>query len=58
MRILYYDCFAGASGDMNLGALLDLGVSVEHLKAQLARLGLPGWQMTVERTTRRSVSVW
>ncbi len=40
MRVLYYDCFSGISGDMNLGALLDLGVEVEHLKKELSKLGL------------------
>lgn len=38
MRILYYDCFCGISGDMNLGALIDLGVDPEHLKSELAKL--------------------
>ncbi|HAS72844.1 MAG TPA: nickel pincer cofactor biosynthesis protein LarC, partial [Clostridiales bacterium UBA8960] len=40
MKILYYDCFAGLSGDMNLGAMIDLGVDLEQLKAELAKLGL------------------
>ena len=40
MRVLYFDCFSGISGDMNLGALLDLGVEVEHLKKELSKLGL------------------
>ena len=40
MKILYYDCFCGISGDMNLGALIDLGVDQDYLLAQLALLGL------------------
>ena len=40
MKILYYDCFAGISGDMNLAAMIDLGVSPEYLTAELAKLGL------------------
>jgi len=35
MRILYFDCFAGASGDMILGALLDLELMSEFLKGSL-----------------------
>ena len=31
MKVLYYDCFAGISGDMNLGALIDLGASEEYI---------------------------
>ncbi len=40
MKVLYYDCFSGISGDMHLGALVDLGVPADHLQAQLSRLGL------------------
>lgn len=40
MKILYYDCFAGISGDMNLAALIDLGVSPDYLKAELAKLSI------------------
>jgi len=35
--IAYFDCFSGISGDMTLGALVDLGVPIEWLKDQLSR---------------------
>jgi hypothetical protein len=41
MKIAYCDCFSGISGDMFLAALLDAGVPLEHLQAQLALLKLP-----------------
>ena len=41
MKTLYFDCFAGISGDMTIGALLDLGqVTPEYLQQELAKLGL------------------
>lgn len=40
MKILFYDCFAGISGDMHLAALLALGVEPGHLRAELSKLGL------------------
>ena len=40
MSVLYYDCFSGISGDMNLAAMLSLGVDEEHLRAELTKLNL------------------
>jgi uncharacterized protein (TIGR00299 family) protein len=56
MRILYYDCFAGISGDMNLGALVDLGVDAEYLKNELAKLNIKGFQLKLEKATRRGIT--
>ncbi len=48
-RIAYFDCFAGASGDMLLGALLDAGLELEALKEALAALDLDGYELETER---------
>lgn len=40
MNILYYDCFSGISGDMNLAAMIDLGVDPAFLARELSKLGL------------------
>lgn len=56
MRILYYDCFAGLSGDMNLAALLDLGVAPEVLRAGLSKLGLDDeFCLKITRETRAGI---
>ena len=39
-EVLLYECFSGISGDMHLGAMLDLGVPEEHLRNELSKLGL------------------
>lgn len=58
MKILYIDCQAGISGDMIVGALLDLGVPLEHVKAELAKLGLPSdsYTLSTHRTERQHVA--
>jgi uncharacterized protein (TIGR00299 family) protein len=56
MKILYYDCFAGISGDMHLGAMIDLGVDVDYLKKELCKLPVHGYEIKVERDIRKGIS--
>lgn len=52
MRVLYFDCFSGASGDMILGALLDAGASRAAVMDALTGLDVPDWDMDVSETSR------
>jgi uncharacterized protein (TIGR00299 family) protein len=53
---IYFDCFSGISGDMALGALLDAGLSLDALRAELDKLPLDGWSIDAERGVRRYLS--
>lgn len=54
--ILFYECFSGISGDMNLAAMLDLGVPQDHLERELQKLNLKGYELKVTREARNSIS--
>ncbi|MER2526293.1 MAG: nickel pincer cofactor biosynthesis protein LarC [Candidatus Competibacter denitrificans] len=56
MSVLYYDCFAGISGDTHLAALLDLGVDYDELTVELASLGLEGYGLQASRANRKGIS--
>jgi len=56
VKILYIDCFAGISGDMFVGALLDLGLDFNFLKKELKKLGLKGYSLKVLKENRHHVS--
>jgi len=56
MRILYYDCFAGISGDMNLGAMIDLGVEAGYLESELKKLNIKGFHLEITKDLRRGIS--
>jgi len=56
MKIAYFDCFSGASGDMLLGALVDAGLELARLEAELRRLPLPGWSITAEKTKKKGIA--
>ena len=56
MKLAYFDCFSGISGDMTLGALVDAGVPVEQLRAELQGLDVPGWEITAEKVWKNGMS--
>ncbi len=56
MKIAYFDCFSGASGDMIMGSLLDAGLSLEHLSDQIKKLGLSHYDIGVEKVTKKGIS--
>ena len=56
MKTLYFDCFAGCSGDMIMGALVSSGVDPRRLVDQLELLGLSGWKIDFERVDRSGIS--
>ena len=52
MRVVYFDCPSGASGDMILGALVDAGVPLDALRAELGKLGVAGWTLSAREVRR------
>ena len=55
MKIAYFDCFAGASGDMILGSLLDAGLELEKLKEALAKLQLDHYDLKVKKVLKKGL---
>jgi len=56
MKILCYDCFSGISGDMNLGAMIDLGIKKSFLVRELNKLNLKGWKLVAEKDQRHGIN--
>lgn len=56
MRIAYFDCFSGASGDMILGALLDAGLSLRQLNEELSRLNLSHYQIKAKKVLKNGIA--
>ena len=52
MKIAYLDCVSGISGDMTLGALVDLGVDINAIQAGIDSLGLPSCRLVTEEVKR------
>ncbi|WP_234124285.1 nickel pincer cofactor biosynthesis protein LarC [Clostridium hydrogenum] len=57
MKVLYYDCFCGISGDMNLAALIDLGVPKEYLIRELSKLNLDSeYEIKIESSVKLGIT--
>jgi len=56
MKVAYFDCFSGISGDMCLGALVAAGVSFEDLKSGLGTLGLSGYELTCRKVIKKGIT--
>jgi len=55
MKVAYFDCFSGLSGDMVLGALLDVGVDFDRLQADLRQLPLTEYAMAAKPASRGGI---
>jgi uncharacterized protein (TIGR00299 family) protein len=56
MKIAYFDCFSGISGDMIMGACLGLGIDLAELRRELTKLNLPGFELRVEEVKRCGIA--
>lgn len=56
MKIAYFDCFSGVSGDMILGALIDAGLDIRELESELGKLQISGYKIKAEKTIRKGIS--
>ena len=56
MKTAYFDCFAGISGDMIIGALLDTGVEFRALEAELRKLNVAGYELRMSKVIRAGIS--
>ena len=52
MKLCYFDCFSGISGDMALGALVDAGADVARIEAELRKLAVSGWTLAAGKVKR------
>ena len=52
MRVLYFDCFCGVSGDMILASLLDLGADEQQVRSGLDRIGLTGYELEIGKVVK------
>lgn len=56
MKVIYFDCFSGASGNMILGALIDTGIDAEKFKEELRKLNLAGYDIDISKKVNKGIS--
>ena len=54
--LAYFDCFSGISGDMLIGSLLDAGLDFDALQAELAKLKVEGYTLSVRKVSKQHLS--
>lgn len=52
MKIAFFDCFSGISGDMIIGSLLDIGLDINFVSNELQKLDLPGFKLSCDKVKR------
>jgi uncharacterized protein (DUF111 family) len=56
VKVLFFDCFSGAAGDMILGALIDAGLPLGELRQALGSLGVDGWDISADRVVKVGIT--
>lgn len=56
MKVLYFDCFSGISGDMTIGALLDLGIDEGEFRTELKKLKLSGYDLIISKKVQKGIT--
>jgi len=56
VKLAYFDCFSGISGDMTLGALVDAGCALELLRSELAGLQVQGWTISAQKVWKNGMA--
>ena len=55
-KVLYFDCFAGISGDMTLGALIDLGADKDKFLEEMNKLNVEGFEIKIGTAVKNGIS--
>lgn len=58
MKILYFDCFAGISGDMTIGALLDLGIDKDKFVEEISKINVNGFKIEFGRVDKNGINAF
>ena len=56
MRLIYFDCYSGASGDKILGSLIDAGLSLDKLKHELDKLNVDGFSLSTQKSVKHGLA--
>lgn len=55
-KVVYFDCFAGISGDMSVGAFIDAGIKFEYIEEELKKLKIEGYRLSCEKKIKNGIS--